>query len=135
MMMISEVEIEEKTREKIITLFWYLIDLEQETIDLNSILLTQVFDIGDIGLEIVQVCDVFEAILFKNFLISFLEKTLELKDQIIQDILILVGLFEKSIHQMNEFIAAYNRVNESGDLIGNHRERLYISSSLAHFGL
>lgn len=80
MMMISEVEIEKETREEIITLFWYLIDLEQETIYLNSILLTQVFDIGDIGLEIIQVCDVFQSILFKNLLISFLEKALELNN-------------------------------------------------------
>jgi hypothetical protein len=36
---------------------------------------------------------------------------------------------------MYELIAAYNRVDESSDLIGNHNMRImYISLSVAYFG-
>jgi len=78
------------------------------------------------NLEIIEKCNVFESILFENLIISFLEKSFELKDKIIQNTLIIIGLLQKSIDEMYEFITSYDGVDKTSDLIGNHKKKLQV---------
>lgn len=76
------------------------------------------------NLEIIEKCNVFEPILFENLIISFLEKPFELEDKIIQNTFVFIGLLQKSIDEMHEFITSYDGVDESGNLVGNHNMRI-----------
>lgn len=118
--MIFEIEINEEHREEIISLFWNFINLKEETIDLDCIFLTEFFHVSNVDLEIVQIGHILQTMLFENLVISFSEKSLELEDEIIQNCFIFMRSFEKGIHEVHEFITADDRVNESGNLVGDH---------------
>lgn len=118
--MIFTVEIKEEEWEEIISFLGNLIDLEEETIDLNCILLTELFHVGNMDLEIVQIGHILQTMLLEYLVVFFAEKAFELKYEIIEHIFVLVRGFQKCIYDVDEFVSADDRVNESGNLVGDH---------------
>ncbi len=120
MSMVFQIEVEEDSWKEIISFFRNLIDFEEESVDFNSIFFTQVFDISDMSIEVIEIGHILESILFENLLVSFLEKAFELEYEIVEDIFILMRLLEKRVDQVYEFIGSYRRVDEPSNLISYH---------------
>lgn len=118
---IAEVEIDENGREEIVALLRQLVEFEQDKIRFGGFLILELLDLAHVFAEIAEVGHVLQTVLLKNFLVVFREEPLELDDEIVEQCFRPLRLLHERIDRVDEFVVADNRVDEPGDLIGDHR--------------